>query len=329
MGQMAEALRRAEARQRLGMPAQPDSLRADVAEELLRPRPRRPIVHAERETAINQPKNELQDALEATTQPSTAPPPSAAPTAAVPSIALSKLIVAWHDSESPTVERFRSLRTRLLNRTTQGTNRVIGVTSALPGEGKSVTAANLAVVMAELRHLRVLLIDGHFRNPGVGNLFSLPDADGLAHVFREARAWEDAIHPTPLRNLHVLPAGRIPANDASTLWGSPTASTVMGRLRQRFHVIIVDTPPALRSADACVIGRLCTDVIMVLKLHDTPEESAQRAAQLLHDNLVPMAGCLIIDDEASTVDHESKHRGRTTRPRSRKRSVRPSAQEVQ
>jgi capsular exopolysaccharide synthesis family protein len=298
------------------MTAQPkSSLRTNITEDELRPRARR--TPPDRQTVL------LQDAP---TNPQEVDIPCG--TSERQATELSDLMVAWHDKEFPYVERLRSLRTRLLNSTSQTSARVIGITSALPREGKSVTAANLAVVMAELRHLRVLLIDGHFHDPGIGDLFGLPDSEGLAHVLRDARAWEDAIHSTPMRNLNVLPAGQITADAASTLWGSPNASTIMGRLRQRFHVIIVDTPPALRSADACIIGRLCTEMIMVLKLQETSEESAQRAAQLLHDNLVQMAGCLIIDDDASTTKYEPKRRITSDNAHANRKPKRRSLQEV-
>ena len=120
------------------------------------------------------------------------------------------------------------------------------VTSAVPGEGKTVTAANLAVVFAQAGR-RVLLVDADMRKPGVHIIFDLPNAHGLTTVLRGADVSLDAIaQPTEQENLRILTTGPLPPNPAE-LAGSKRMRTVVERPDDRRDLVIFDSPRSRRS----------------------------------------------------------------------------------
>lgn len=161
-------------------------------------------------------------------------------------------------------ETYRILRTNLEFASVDKRMRTVLVASAVPSEGKTVTAANLAVVMAQSgRH--VLLIDADLRKPGVHQIFNLPDSHGLTDLLRSP-ALEPAalIHRTEQEHLEVLIAGPVPPNPAEIL-GSQRMKALVATLAENYDLLIFDSPPLEVFTDAAVLSSYLDGTILVVE----------------------------------------------------------------
>ncbi len=158
-------------------------------------------------------------------------------------------------------EAYRSLRTALLLSSAQQL-RVIALTSAQSGEGKTATAANLAVVMAQLGR-QVLLIDADLRKPRLHRVFNLSNREGLVHCLTGGGQLEQLIRPTGVNGLFLLPSGTIPPNP-SELLASDRMRELLEVAQRRFDLVVVDTPPLLAVTDASVLGSMVDGVVFCL-----------------------------------------------------------------
>jgi capsular exopolysaccharide synthesis family protein len=158
-------------------------------------------------------------------------------------------------------EAYRSLRTALLLSSAHQL-RVVALTSAHSGEGKTATAANLAVVMAQLGR-QVLLIDADLRKPRMHRVFNLSNREGLVHCLTGGEPLEQLIQPTGVNGLFLLPSGTIPPNP-SELLASDRMRELLEVAQRRFDLVIVDTPPLLAVTDASVLGSMVDGVVLCL-----------------------------------------------------------------
>lgn len=201
-------------------------------------------------------------------------------------------LVAQVDKASPITEQYRAVRTWLLCRTRPNERTCLAVTSSMPQEGKTVTAANIAVVMSEIRRMRVLAVDCDLRRGDMAGLFGLSRAPGLADVLSGRARLDEVILPTPLPNLSVLPAGELGEANPTELLSSVAAARVFDEIRERFHYSVVDTPPVHRVSDVGVIGTLCTGVVMVVRMHKTPTSIVRQSVQWLQSNNLNVMGTI-------------------------------------
>ena len=148
-------------------------------------------------------------------------------------------------------EAYRSLRTALLL-SSAGDLKIVAITSAEPGEGKTVTTCNLAVVMAQLGR-RVLVLDADLRRPRMHRIFETSNRLGLVSHLTGKIGLDEICFPTGIDHLSVCPAGPIPPNP-SELLASDRMQELLSRVRSRFDFVAVDTPPALPVADAVILG---------------------------------------------------------------------------
>lgn len=158
-------------------------------------------------------------------------------------------------------EAYRRLRTNLRFLDAGRVRRTILVTSAIPQEGKTTTALNLAVAMAE-GDSRILLIDADLRRPSAARYLGLESAAGLTSVLIGEVSEEDVVQPWG-ENLDVLAAGQIPPNP-SELLDSHAMAALLGRLAERYDVIVVDTPPLIPVTDAAALSRVVDGVLLVV-----------------------------------------------------------------
>jgi polysaccharide biosynthesis transport protein len=160
-------------------------------------------------------------------------------------------------------EAYRTLRTNIEFASVDAPARTLLVTSSAPGEGKTVTASNLAIVFAQSGR-RVILVDADLRKPGVDVMFSLPNTRGLTDMLRHESISVDAVaNPTEQDNLRVVTTGPLPPNPAELL-GSKRMQTVLERLRQDSDLVIFDSPPLLAVADAAVLSSFLDGTVMVI-----------------------------------------------------------------
>ncbi|MFQ5430823.1 MAG: CpsD/CapB family tyrosine-protein kinase [Phycisphaerae bacterium] len=204
-------------------------------------------------------------------------------------------VVSILDPRSAVAEQYRAARTWLLRRETAGKHSAVAITSSVPREGKSVTTANLAAVMAEVRHMQVLAVDCDFRQGSLSRLFNLPRSPGLSDVLVGRAALDEAIHPTPLGNLAFLPAGEAGDLNPTELLNSITASRIFDEIRERFHFSLVDTPPVHWLSDIGVIGALCSGIVLVVRMNKTASHLVRQSVHWLQANHLDVLGCIAAD----------------------------------
>lgn len=202
------------------------------------------------------------------------------------------LIVAT-EPRAPASERFRALRLNIKYATVGHTLRKVLVTSVQPGEGKTTTAANLAVVLASGGQ-RVILVDGDLRRPRVHALFGLPNRSGLSDAFISAEGVGAYLQDTPVANLRVLVSGALPPNPAELL-DNPRTQEILDELVTQADIVIVDAPPALELTDAIALSRYVDGVIFVARVARTRLDAAKRVVQKLRSLGAYVIGAVLVD----------------------------------
>lgn len=185
------------------------------------------------------------------------------------------------DIESMTrlVEAFRALRISVRHALPSGGPMSVTVTSPGAGEGKSLIAANLAVSFANAGQ-RVILIDGDVRQGSLHRTFDIARGPGLVEYLAGAAELTGVVHPTQTRNLHLIGSGSRPAR-APELLASDRLLELMGALRARYDVVIVDGPPLLAGSDAFALGVGTTNVLLVLRNGTSDRRLAEAKLQVL------------------------------------------------
>lgn len=206
-------------------------------------------------------------------------------------------IVTQHDPKSPISEAYRALRTNFQFATIQLKPRTIMITSAVPGEGKTTTAVNLAVTMAD-RGIRVLLIDTDLRRPNVHRVLKMERGPGLADVLREGIDVHSVIRPTRIENLSIISSGRVPPNP-SELIGSERMQRLMVLLSGEFDLVVCDAPSILVVTDPMLLATHVDTVILVISVNNARRETVQRAQKLLQAASAHVAGVVLNGLEAT------------------------------
>jgi len=186
-------------------------------------------------------------------------------------------------------EAFRRLRTVLSN-SERNPSHVL-VTSALPEEGKSLVAANLAVALARAKQ-RVVLVDGDLRRPSLHKLFALEPAPGLADLLNGHSDVPAAVRAVGIPNLWVVPCGRDHGAAAEAL-SAPALKKLLTVLESKFDWIVFDSPPVGPVADACLFGRLLERALVVVAADSTPVGAAAATIQELKSANVELVGVIL------------------------------------
>jgi capsular exopolysaccharide synthesis family protein len=177
------------------------------------------------------------------------------------------------------------LRTRLNHLKTLQPIHSIVITSASPAEGKSLSAANLALAEAHLAGNTTLLADFDFRRPIVHTLFGVDRSPGITDYLMGKCQLHQAMRKIAGTNLYIMPAGEAVINPLELL-NLPQVKVMMDRLPELFHWIILDSPPLLFAADASLLGTLCHGTLLVVRIGHTTIDSVTRAMQSLCNNNV-------------------------------------------
>lgn len=187
-------------------------------------------------------------------------------------------------------EAYRSLRTALLLSTAEEL-KVVALTSAVGGEGKSTTGTNLAVVMSQLGR-RVLLMDCDLRKPRLHEIFQVSNRFGLVNLLTSGGKAEEVFLRTGVPNLYLLPSGPIPPNPAELL-ASDRMRDFLAHVRGGFDTVIIDTPPALAVTDATVVGSMADGVLLCLRAGKLPREEARSCRDSLQRAEVRILGTVL------------------------------------
>jgi protein-tyrosine kinase len=189
------------------------------------------------------------------------------------------------DSRRVGAEEFRTLRSRLYQVREKMQLKRLLVTSALPKEGKSFVAANLAQVMVRQQGRRALLIDGDLRNPGMHRHLGATPSPGLAEYLMGECDEFAAMQRGPMENLFFMPAGRI-VPSAPELLANGRLKLLLQRVEPMFDWIIIDTSPVIPVSDATLVAGACDGILMVVRSAVTPADLARRAREEFPDKLL-------------------------------------------
>jgi polysaccharide biosynthesis transport protein len=218
-------------------------------------------------------------------------------------------LVAQHLPKSQMSEAFRALRTSLLLSQPGRPPQVILVTSALPREGKTTAAANLAVTLAQLGDSTVL-VDADLRKPGVGRLLNLGTGKyaGFSSYLAGVSSLDLVIVPHPeIPNLAAIPTGPLPPNPADLLSSHKLAEAI-AELRTKFKFVVIDSPPVMAATDAVILSVQTDGVLLVVRSGETPKEAFTRTRDLLVSVKCHILGVVLNAVDSSAPDYYYSYR---------------------
>jgi polysaccharide biosynthesis transport protein len=206
-------------------------------------------------------------------------------------------LATWREKSSAIAESFRSTITSILfAQQSGGSPRVLFVSSAKRGEGKTTVVSNLGTALAEINQ-RVLLIDGDMRKPRLNEIFDVPNNWGLSDLLREKTSLRDCplealVKRTEIANLFLLTSGP-GTHSISNLLYSNRMLELIQRVRGEFDTILIDTPPLLDISDARILGRLADAGILVVRAGKTSREMASAVKRRLTEDGIVVLGTIL------------------------------------
>ena len=201
-------------------------------------------------------------------------------------------IVTVADPRSHIAEQYRSIRTNISSLYPENPIKTFLITSSLRGEGKTVTAANLATAFSQQVGKKTIVVDADLRKPNLHHVFNLDREPGLSDILAGNIDADHFLQKPAVGNLYVIPSGKTPANPAE-LVGSARMKELIARLRQKFDMVIFDMAPILAVTDAGVLGQMIDGSIMVVRAGRTQAVDVERAySMLLEANAKPIASLL-------------------------------------
>jgi chain length determinant protein tyrosine kinase EpsG len=201
-------------------------------------------------------------------------------------------VIAAYMPQSELIEPLRALRSQLSLRWTNG-QKILAVTSAERGEGRSWLAANLATVFAQMGK-RTLLIDSDMRHPRQHELFNLDNAVGLSALLTGRAGREIVCRIHPQLRLFVLPAGALPPNPQELL-GRPAFEVIVELFADQYDFVIIDTPAASEVADAQIVAARADGAIMLVRRNHTRQALLRVAMRNLTESGVTVIGSVLTD----------------------------------
>jgi capsular exopolysaccharide synthesis family protein len=220
-------------------------------------------------------------------------------------------LVSRISAGDPAVEAYRSLRTNLLFSRIEQPPRVVVFTSPMPGDGKSTTALNLALVLAQ-QGQRVLLVDADMRRGVLNEVVKAAREPGLSEVLfgrLPLAGAVTAVQPKEGVQLDFLPSGIWPPNPAELI-ASARMHELLAAARESYEMVILDAPPLNLVTDAAVLGTHCDGVVMVARAGITEEAPLEYAVEQLASVHAPLLGTVLNGVEEVHQEHYGSHKGR-------------------
>ncbi len=221
-------------------------------------------------------------------------------------------LVTLSNNKSIAAEAYRTLRTNIKFSSYDEEMKVITITSARPGEGKSTVASNIAITFAENGDT-VLLIDADLRRPTIHKYFKLPNSLGIVNAIMNADMVNEVIHKDVVPGLDIITSGVIPPNP-SELLGSKKSQKLIERLKGLYDIIIFDSPPLLAVTDAQVLSTISNGTILVTQYGATRKDELVQAKELLEKVNGNILGVVLgqvpaDDSKYYQYEYEKKKRG--------------------
>lgn len=207
------------------------------------------------------------------------------------------------NGRSALAEAYRQLRTSVLLSTAGRAPKTLLVTSSLPGEGKTTTAVNTAISLAQTG-ASVVIIDGDMRRPRLRSIFDLPERDGLSSILSSDATAEDmlrAVAHDETSGLFIMASGPVPPNPAELL-GSDQMRKLLATLSEKFTHIVIDSPPVNSFTDGVLIGSMVDGVLLVVHGGKSSRDVVRRSRQLLLDVGAKLVGVVL--NNVSVRSHE-------------------------
>ncbi len=215
--------------------------------------------------------------------------------------AVDRRVVSLTAPASVAAEQYRALYYRLERLREIKPMKLISLTSAMPGEGKTVTAVNLALAAARANSdRRILLIDADLRRCQVGSVLGIRGRAGLAELLAGECEVREVVRRFHATRLAVIPAGATPEEPTQVLAG-PRMKQFLRAVRDNFDEVYIDLPPTLPFADAGILAHQTDGVLMVVRASVTPTRAINQAVELLGG--APLLGCVLNGAEVSTTPY--------------------------
>jgi capsular exopolysaccharide synthesis family protein len=218
-------------------------------------------------------------------------------------------IVSYIDPQCTIAEQYRMLRTSIHALNSGPPIRTLLITSAIKGEGKTVTTLNLATVMATDPEKKIAAVDCDLRRPGIHSLLGLELQPGLSELLRGDIELDGVLRKTNVPNLLVVTAGKPPTNP-SELVGSRRMADTIRELKKRFDYLIFDTPPVMAVTDAGVLGAMVDAVVLVVKAESTKRAVVRRAETLLKGAKARLVGAVLTNIREYTPYYIYRYHGK-------------------
>jgi succinoglycan biosynthesis transport protein ExoP len=218
-------------------------------------------------------------------------------------------LLSYVQPKSQISEAFRALRTSLLLSQADHPPQVILVTSALPREGKTTAAVNLAVTLAQLGD-RTLLMDSDLRKPGIRRALNLTIGKevGLSSYLAGVSTLDEVTIPHPtINNLAAITTGPVPPSPADLLSSHRMREAIV-ELRHRFKFIVIDSPPVMAATDPVILSALTDGVLLVVRSGETPKEAFTRTRDLLAAVKCRLLGVVLNAVDSSAPDYYYSYR---------------------
>lgn len=202
-------------------------------------------------------------------------------------------IVAFYDSKSSVAEQYRILRTNLAAINSKTPIKAITITSSIHGEGKTITAINMAISMAhDLGKKSILLVDADLRRSRISKYLGVSAELGLSDLLSDGASIDEALLNIGIDNLTILPAGKTPQNPAELL-GSQKMRNLINLAKTKYDYIIFDTPPVVPVTDAGLVGAQTDGVIMVIQAERTQKGVVDHSEGLLKQAQAKLLGYIL------------------------------------
>ena len=185
-------------------------------------------------------------------------------------------------------EDYRTVRTSILFSHADAAPKTIAFTSTLPQEGKTATVSNLAVSFAQLEG-RVLLVDADLRKPRLSKIFNLRNASGLSSYLAGKGSFDEVVQKTSIENIWTVPSGPHPPNPAELL-NSKRMKDLLAEAKERFNVVLLDTPPVLAVIDPVIVASLADSTVIVVRAGKTTRRPLLRAIEEVRKSKADIIG---------------------------------------